>query len=222
MHAFPLWIPRPPRLRAAAGGAAMLAFVLTAVAWASADAARLRLTLDERTASMIGQEELPVRETLTRGLRVNVGDASAPVQLALFVATLREGRVASVWWSPAFRAAPGVSRLPGSQYLPGEQYLAGDQFLQGALHLPADQYLQGALHVPANQYSPSRGYGSTSPDASIVPESIAGMAETAVVHGRRIDWRRQQVLYLALVPVDGSDAGTRTLGVAFAVPMPDL
>jgi hypothetical protein len=207
--------------------------VVASASTTPADAPRLELKLDERTVSAIGQREMSGREMLARGLRVSVVNTAEPARLALFAATLRDGIVASVWWSPSFRAAPGMSRLPGAQYLPEDLHLSGNQYLQGALHLPGKQYLQGALHLPGNQYlqgalhdpvvkySPSLGYGTTLPGASIVPVSVAEMAETGVVHGRRIDWRRQQVLYLTLVPVDSSGAASRTLGVAFAMPMPD-
>lgn len=179
------------------------------------------LRLDSRTASLIGKSEMPLRETLLRGLTVAVRGES-PVRLAVFAATVRNRTVTSVWWSATFPAAPGTTRVPGANYLPGDIYMPGDVYAPGDLYLPDDLYVPADMYLPGDKYNASRSFGILRPPSGAVPVHVRQIAESGVVFGKPIDWRRQHVLYLAIVPVDGATAAiTRSRGIAFAKSMPD-
>lgn len=223
-------------LRSATLRAALLAFLTAAIGVAGMSPTpvgaqtkgkyQIQLQLDSSIADMIGKREMPLNQALLRGLRVSVQGAREPLRVAVFAAVLRQGEVASIWWSPQWTPPirgeallPGEKHLPGSQYVPAAEFDKGDRYIgetEKNLPLASDQFL------PPEKYDGSRFFGLVSPGRNAVPADVQQMADKGVVLGQRIDWKRQQVLYLAVVPVDSNAASlTAVEGVAFAKSMPD-
>jgi hypothetical protein len=232
-----IWNPgRDFELRTAIVRAALLAILAAAIAVAGLSPTpvsgqvkgkyQIQLKLESSIAGMIGQREMPLNQTLLRGLRVSVQGAREPLRVALFAAVLREGKVASIWWSPQWTPPiRGEASLPGEKHLPGSQYVTAADLGQGTLYIGETEKnlpLSGEQFLPPEKYLGSRFFGLMSPGRNAVPADVQQMAEKGVVLGQRIDWKRQQVLYLAIVPVDGNAASlTAVQGVAFAKSMPD-
>ena len=135
----------------------------------------LEFKLSSTAAGQIGELRLPVRETLLRNLSVNV-NGEQPVELAVFAATIRDGRVASVWWSARFRASVGVNRIPSEQFDPGDHFVPGDHFIS------ADQFTP----VDAAEFG-SRAYGIVAPRRDAVPEPVLAVAGSGTVGPVRVD-----------------------------------
>lgn len=187
---------------------------------------QIQLQLESSIAAMIGQREMPLNQTLLRGLRVSLQGAREPLRVALLAAVLRKGEVASIWWSPQWTPPiRGEASLPGEKHLPGSQYVTAAEFAEGTRYIGETEKnfpLSSDQFLPPEKYDGSRFLGLVSPGRSAVPADVQQMADKGIVLGQRIDWRRQQVLYLAIVPVDGSAASlTGVQGIAFAMPMPD-
>lgn len=178
------------------------------------------LDLDARTASMIGQREMPLRETLLRQLVVDV-KGPEPLRLRLFAASLREGRVATLWWSAPFQVPAGRSRIPGESYLPTGSFVPADRFVEG------DEFV-GGESVPAGGFVPDaqlirgdRAIALERPAAGDIPPELQEIARSGTIGEIRVDWKRQAVLYLALVPAEPAvAAASRTRPPAFMIVAP--
>jgi len=145
-------------------------------------------------ATAIGKETLPVRKTLADNTTVN---AVAATEVMLVAATVQDGRVAPIFRSKPFKIKAGVNKLPSEQFLPSDKFLPGHEFVRGDLFIPNNA--EGQWHA-ADQFSKA---------AQII-------ASAGTVGRARIDWKKQSVLLIGIVPTDArAAAATQLRTIAF-------